>query len=86
LDPLTKFSKANPEKFKFHVFVDEKDGSISPSYVPSIKEGRVTEKELKSCIAFEKPRNAWWMKLFGNPAPQDGTPRRILFLVCGPEA
>jgi len=85
-DPLTTFSKANPEKFKFHVFVDEKDGSISPSYVPSIKEGRVTEKELKSCIVFEKPRNAWWMRLFGNPAPQDGTPRRILFLVCGPEA
>jgi len=85
LDPLTTFSKANPEKFKFHVFVDDKDGSISPSYVPTIKEGRITEKELKSCLGFEKPRNAWWTRLFWDAAPQDETPQRILFLVCGPE-
>jgi cytochrome-b5 reductase len=86
LYPLTTFSKANPDKFKFHVFVDDKGGSISPPHIPPMKEGRITEKELKSCLGLEKPRDSWWTRLFGKTTPQDETPRRILFLVCGPEA
>ena len=85
LNPLTTFSKANPDKFKFHIFVDDKGDSIPP-HVPFMKEGKITEKELKSCLGLEKPRNAWWTRLFGETTPQDETPRRILFLVCGPEA
>ncbi|KAH9482406.1 NADH-cytochrome b5 reductase 2 [Psilocybe cubensis] len=86
LDPMITFSIDNPDKLKFHVFVDEQDGSEPSTSIPAIYTGRISENTLKRHVFPEEPKISWWMSLFTNPPPTpDPRSRRILFLVCGPE-
>jgi len=80
---MITFARDHPEKFKFHAFVDEDDGSAS---IPKVAIGRLSENSLKKCISDEKQASSWWPNLFRkSPPPKDEGNRKVMFLVCGPE-
>ncbi|PPQ83260.1 hypothetical protein CVT25_003999 [Psilocybe cyanescens] len=85
LDPMITFSVENPEKFRFHVFVDEQDGSKPSTSISGINTGRITEGSLKPYLIPEEPKVSWWSSMFYKAPPLNTQSRRILFLVCGPE-
>jgi cytochrome-b5 reductase len=87
LNPLSTFAKEQPERFKFHVFVDGDDGSKTTSNTPPLNIGRINENALqKYAIDVDLPVS-WWRHFFGKTQPKnDLSKRRIIFLVCGPEA
>lgn len=91
LDPMVSFAAEHPEKFSLHIFVDEDDGSQTTSQVSKKLIGRISEASLKKCIGAEEqppPSTSWWKSLPKKQAPEvlEEPKRRILFLVCGPEA
>ncbi|CAA7260215.1 unnamed protein product [Cyclocybe aegerita] len=83
LNPLSQFAAKHPDRFRFHVFVDEQDGSKASAIVPPLNTGRISEASLKKCLSTGEESSSWWTRLFSKP--QEAPPRRILFLVCGPE-
>lgn len=83
---MTAFAQEYPERFKFHVFVDEDNGSKAAASTPSLNVGRINEKSLRKCINGEKSVISWWKSMFSTaPAEDDISAKRIMFLVCGPE-
>ncbi|KAF5321649.1 hypothetical protein D9619_001002 [Psilocybe cf. subviscida] len=91
LDPMISFAAEHPKDFNLHLFVDEDDGSQPSAQVSKKLIGRISESSLKQCIDAEDqppPSTSWRNSFSKKQAPQapDGPKRRILFLVCGPEA
>jgi cytochrome-b5 reductase len=89
LDPMVSFAAEHPEKFNLHIFVDEDDDSQPPAQVTKKLVGRISEGSLKHCIGAEdQPPPSWWDIFSRKQAPKapEKPKRRILFLVCGPEA
>ncbi|KAJ6516180.1 ferredoxin reductase-like C-terminal NADP-linked domain-containing protein [Mycena sanguinolenta] len=80
LGRLRAYAKAHPEKFALHLFVDSRDGD-RPADLPSLEVGRIQKPTIERCLGL-KPFSPW-RNLFAQ-APQK-TPRKTLFLVCGPE-
>jgi len=85
LNPLTTFAKEQPERFKFHLFVDGDDGSKPIGSTPPLNIGRINENALRKYVVDADSPMSWWKRLFGKPQPKDLSKRRIMFLVCGPE-
>ena len=86
LNPLTAFAKEQPERFKFHVFIDSDDGSKTPGGSPPFNTGRINENALREYVVGIDSPISWWKRLFDKPRPkEDPSKKRIMFLVCGPE-
>lgn len=89
LNPLTAFANEHPERFGFHVFVDEDDGSKSDAKTPPLKTGRIDEEALVRCLTPEQSSTttSWvdWLIPAKSTSKPEEVPRRTLFLVCGPE-
>ncbi|KAJ6510067.1 ferredoxin reductase-like C-terminal NADP-linked domain-containing protein [Mycena vitilis] len=75
LGPLRDYATQNPEKFSLHLFVDRLDGNSSPD----LQVGRISKPAVQRCLGLNRP---WWQNIF---SPTPNTPRKTLFLVCGPE-
>ncbi len=83
---MIAFAREHPEKFKFHAFVDEDDGSKAFASIPKATIGRLSEDSLKKCISSEKQAGSWWENLFRKAPPlKNKDKKKIMFLVCGPE-
>ncbi|KAF4619909.1 hypothetical protein D9613_005535 [Agrocybe pediades] len=86
LKPLFDYSKEHPEKFNLHLFVDEQDGSNPPVPIPHINTGFINEKSLTKCLNPNKAEESWWKGKFSwTTSSSKEPPKKILFLVCGPE-
>ncbi|KAJ7499186.1 hypothetical protein FB451DRAFT_1347509 [Mycena latifolia] len=82
LGPLRTYAAENPEKFGLYLFVDRRDDSV-PADVPPLQVGRISKPEIQRCLGLNTPR---WRSLFAQPSEASkNPPRKILFLVCGPE-
>ncbi|KAJ7774262.1 hypothetical protein DFH07DRAFT_800822 [Mycena maculata] len=78
LRPLQAYAAEHPEKFRLHLFVDRRDAN-SPA---DIQAGRIDKPAIQRCLGLDAP---WWRKIFARSSATSNTPRKILFLVCGPE-
>ncbi|KAJ7095136.1 ferredoxin reductase-like C-terminal NADP-linked domain-containing protein, partial [Mycena belliarum] len=78
LGPLRAYAADNPEKFALHLFVDRRDGV--PAEVSLLQIGRIGKPEIQRCLGLP---TSWWRNLF--PGASNGPPKKILFLICGPE-
>jgi len=86
LNPLITFAKEQPDRFKFHVFVDSNDGSNTATSIPPFNIGRIDENALQKYVMGVDLSNSWWKNLFGKHQPkEDVSEKKIMFLVCGPE-
>lgn len=86
---MVSFAAEHPEKFNLHIFVDEDDGSQALAQVPEKLIRRISEGSLEKCIRVEEQSpSSWWDNFSRKQAPKapEEPKRRILFLVCGPEA
>ncbi|KAJ6599333.1 ferredoxin reductase-like C-terminal NADP-linked domain-containing protein [Mycena vulgaris] len=81
LRPLRAYAVEHPEKFGLHLFVDQRDGGVSAD-IPPLQVGRISKPEIQRCLGLSIP---WWQTLFKSSATSNGPPRKIIFLVCGPE-
>ncbi|KAF7353036.1 NADH-cytochrome B5 reductase [Mycena venus] len=81
LDPLRSYAAAYPEKFALHLFVDSRDGD-APTNLPPLQVSRIGKPAIQHSLRL-KPL-PWW-RIFSTAQTSDNTPRRTLFLVCGPE-
>jgi cytochrome-b5 reductase len=83
---LTTFAKEQPERFKFHVFVDSDDGSKTTGGTPPLNIGRINENVLREYVVGVDSPISWWRRFFGEPQlKEDLSKKRIMFLVCGPQ-
>ncbi|KAJ7086621.1 hypothetical protein C8R44DRAFT_721291 [Mycena epipterygia] len=79
LGPLRAYAAENPERLGLHLFVDRRDGGI-PADVPPLQVGRISKPEIRRCLGLNTP---WWRNIFVKAS--NGPPRKVMFLVCGPE-
>ncbi|KAJ6627565.1 hypothetical protein B0H10DRAFT_1995279 [Mycena sp. CBHHK59/15] len=67
LGPLQAYSAANPEKFRFHLFVDTREG-----------EYLLIKPAIQQALGLNTP---WWRTIFSRPpVVSSAAPRKILFL------
>ncbi|KAJ7228917.1 hypothetical protein GGX14DRAFT_509784 [Mycena pura] len=77
LEPLHEYATNHPEKFALHLFVDKIDNGRSAS-LQSLQVGRINKSAIQRCLGLN---TTWRKRIF----TESSTPRKILFLVCGPE-
>ncbi|KAJ7507493.1 hypothetical protein B0H11DRAFT_1967346 [Mycena galericulata] len=79
LGPLQTYASENPERFRLRLFVDRGDANVPAD----VHVGRISKPVIQHCLGLEVP---WWRNIFVRLASTpDLSPRKILFLVCGPE-
>ena len=84
LEPLIGFAKANPEKLRISVFVDEvSDKEGIPTNV-SVQRGRIDSRVIQSVIGC-KEDSTWWDYSRPRRHRKPEIKGNTLVLVCGPE-
>lgn len=84
LDTLSTFASQHPEKFRLHLFVDHMDGSPSHKIEQVLQAGRIGKPAIEQSLGLHN-QGSWWNKLFSKPGVATQSPKKILFLVCGPD-
>lgn len=85
LGPLTSIARNNPSRLRLKLFIDEKTPSSDSSYALDI--GRIDRKAVEDVLGIRRP--SLWDKLLWrnfNTEGVAGGPRKVLFLVCGPDS
>ena len=86
LGPLTSIAQNDPSRFRLELFVDEKGPFTGPSYHLNV--GRIDSEAVEDVLGVRQRRSVWdqllWRK--ADPKGMAGSGRKVLFLVCGPDA
>jgi cytochrome-b5 reductase len=88
LEPLREYASKRPDSFFLQLHVDSLDKDKDAAYRNKVKEGRIGKRQLEDTLrkrGIIRPLPSWWdiWDLWvSNEHPQ---PRKVLFLVCGPE-
>ncbi|KAF7793635.1 hypothetical protein EIP86_004750 [Pleurotus ostreatoroseus] len=90
LGPLVAHSQEHPDELKVSLFVDKLDGSRTDSApMDRVQVGRIGMAAVRSALGYGND-TSWWKEWllgrWGSPQPTGPTGKRILVLVCGPEA
>ncbi|KAF5331545.1 hypothetical protein D9611_007643 [Ephemerocybe angulata] len=81
LQPLIDYAEQHPERVNVDLFVDTSDGSAASN----LHVKRIDRSAIESALGLIKPTPSWWGWLWKQREPQ-ASPKRRVFLVCGPEA
>jgi len=85
LEQLARWARLHPQAFTLELFVDSKDHERHIALYPSLKERRIGRKDIEQCLrdrrlSYPAERRGSW------PWQARTVPKRVLFLVCGPDA
>lgn len=80
LKPLTDYAEKEPDRLKVELFVDNCDEA--PTSQLNVK--RIDRSAIESSLGMTKPKTSWWSGLW--PSNESHvTPKRRMYLICGPE-